>query len=589
MFDNLSQKFNDVFKRLSGKSKLTEDNIKEVCREVRLALLEADVNFKVAKRFVQVVQERALGHDVIRGVNPAQQFTHIVHLELIRMLGGDPPEEEQLPSPAPEAVEGEADAAPEAETPTEEPATDAEAETPEEAPAPVEPISPFLKETTEPEKPFVVQPGKSNIILLLGLQGSGKTTFSGKLAQRLLKKKCSPLLVACDIYRPAAVEQLKVVSKSVGVPCFEMGIDHTPNEIIRGAQKQAKASGNDVLIVDTAGRLHIDDVKMDELRDIKKEFNPDYTFLVCDAMTGQDAVTSASAFDGEVGLDGVCLTKMDSDARGGAALSVRAVTGKPIVFIGTGERPEDLDEFVPDRIASRILGMGDVVSLVEKAQEAMDTEQVMEMRDKIATRKFDFNDFLKQMRMVKKMGSFKGMLGMIPGMGQMMGEVDDDEMENELKRVEAIIYSMTKEERENDELLRKNGRRRDRIAKGSGTTLQEVTELIRQFDQAKDMMQSMMGAGMMGGAGAGGGGGIPGAGMLGSIKNLLGGGGGGGLPPGMMPPGMGGGGELPPGFPTPPGMPQQPKSSRSKPSKIRGGHFMKKKSAKKKKKKHKKR
>lgn len=521
MFDNLGRKFEGIFRRLTGQHKLTEENIKEALREVRLALLEADVHYKVVKDFVQAVQERSVGREVLEGVNPAQQFIHGVYLELVRMLGGKVIEE---PPPGQDAAAGEADVAG---------AEGAEGQAQPSVPAQIQAAlaqagaqgatststllaPPMLEES----RSFVIQPGKSNVILMLGLQGSGKTTFCGKLARRLTRMKCRPMLVACDIYRPAAIEQLKVVGRAVGVPCFAMGTDHTPVEIIREAQKQAAQSGNDVLIVDTAGRLHIDEVRMDELRSIRDEIKPDYTFLVCDAMTGQDAVSSASTFNGEVGLDGVCLTKMDGDARGGAALSIRAVTGKPIVFVGTGERPEDLEEFIPDRIASRILGMGDVVSLVEKAQETMDAEEALRMQDKIRERKFDFDDFLKQMRSVKRMGSLKGLLGMIPGLGQMLGEVDDAELEGELKRVEAIIHSMTVAERGNDELLRKSGTRRMRVAKGSGTTLQDVTELLRQFDQAKGMMQAML-TGEMGG--------------LGGLKKMLGGGGGMG---GAMPPGM---------------------------------------------------
>ncbi len=508
MFELLGRKLEGAFKRLTGQHKITEDNIKEALREVRLGLLEADVNYRVVKDFVQAVQDRALGQEVLRGVNPAQQFIHIVYVELVRMLGGRVKEAEEPKGEEGEGGSGEA----------------AEGEAALTLPTDLQ---------VEIEKPFAFEPGDSGVILMLGLQGSGKTTFCGKLAQRLSKMKARPLLVACDIYRPAAIEQLHVVAKSVGVPCFDLGTDKTPTEIIRSAQSKAKEQGNDLLIVDTAGRLHIDEVRMDELQAIKREIDPKYTFLVCDAMTGQDAVTSASTFDREVGIDGVCLTKMDGDARGGAALSVRAVTGKPIAFIGTGERPEDLEEFVPDRIASRILGMGDVVSLVEKAQEAIDAEQALEMQEKIRERKFDFNDFLKQMRTVKKMGPLKGLLGMIPGMGQMLGEVDNDQLEKELKRVEAVIFSMTPTERENDELLRKSGTRRNRVAKGSGSSLQEVTELIRQFDQAKTMMQTMMG-GMGGG--------------LGGLKSLLGGG---GMPP-MPPPGAGGP-PLPPGLPGLPG------------------------------------
>ncbi len=536
MFEALGQKFEGVFRRLRGQHKLSEENVKEALREVRLALLEADVNFKVVKEFIQSVQQQAIGQEVIRGVDPAQQFIHTVYRELVRVLGGVV---EEMPAPA-LAPSGKPLQIP-AETPVAEPAgVGAKAAEAREGAAAAQPAaSPALGAVASAPvpadsaaaaagspKPFVVEPGKPTTIMMLGLQGSGKTTFCGKLARRLQKAKCKPMLVACDLVRPAAIEQLKVVGRAVATPCFSMGTEPHPVDIIRAARQQAEQSGEDVLIVDTAGRLHIDEVRMDELRAIKEEIRPDYTFLVCDAMTGQDAVNSASTFCREVGLDGVCLTKMDGDARGGAALSIRAVTGKPVVFVGTGEHPDDLEEFVPERVASRILGMGDVVSLVEKAQEAIDADQALEMQRKIAERKFDFNDFVQQMKTVRKMGPLKGLLSLIPGMGQMLGNVDNSELEGEIRRVEAIIFSMTKAERENDELLRKSGTRRNRVAKGSGTSLKEVTELIRQFDQAKSMMQAMMGGGMGGMMKAlrGGGMPMPAAGMP--------------LPPGMPPGGM---------------------------------------------------
>jgi len=586
MFEALGRKLEGAFKRLTGQHKISEDNIKEALREVRLALLEADVNYKVVKDFVQAVQERALGQEVLRGVDPAQQFIHIVYIELVRMLGGKvrevPPAEGEAETEAasesesgPAPGEGGSLAVPEAKpTSPVEPGLEEALEAAEggvatlaepeaaasPAPAPAPPILGPGQIEIQVERPFAIEPGRSSLILMLGLQGSGKTTFCGKLARRLVKMKCRPLLVACDIYRPAAIEQLHVVARSVGVPSFDLGTDKTPVEIIRAAQEKAREQGNDVLIVDTAGRLHIDEVKMDELQAIKEETQPDYTFLVCDAMTGQDAVTSASTFNDEVGIDGVCMTKMDGDARGGASLSVRAVTGKPIVFAGTGERPEDLEEFLPDRVASRILGMGDVVSLVEKAQEAIDAEQALEMQEKIRERKFDFNDFVKQMRTVKKMGPLKGLLGMIPGMGKMLGEVDNDQLEGELKHVEAIIGSMTPSERADDELLRKSGPRRMRVAKGSGSSLQEVTELIRQFDQAKTMMQMMLGGG---------------GGALGGLKNMLTGQ---GLP--QMPPGAGGMPGLPPGMP---GVPSGMGGGKRSKGRSHGGVYMKRKKKKKRK------
>lgn len=479
MFQSLSDKFEAVFKKLRGQSKLSEDNMKDALREVRLALLEADVNYKVVKDFVGAVQTKALGQEVIKGINPAQQLIKIVHDELVAMMTG----------------------------------------------------------TGEDVRPFIVQPGKMNIILMLGLQGAGKTTFCGKLASYLVKKNCKPILAACDIYRPAAIDQLKMVGKSLGLPVFareEGGV--SVNEIVRGALAQAKASGRDVLIVDTAGRLHIDEVKMDELLALRDEFKPDYTFLVADAMTGQDAVNSAKAFHDSIGIDGVCLTKMDGDARGGAALSIRAVTGRPVVFSGTGEKSDNLEQFHPDRVAKRILGMGDVVSLVEKAQEAIDENDVMDMQEKMSSGAFSYNDFLKQMKTIKRMGSLKGLLGMIPGVGNMLKDVDSEVLDKQMQAVEAIIGSMTPKERTNGELMSKDGTRRARVAKGSGHQLKTVNDIVRQFDQMRTMMAQMMGGGgggMFGGLGGlMGGGGNPFGGMMG------GGMGGGMMPPGGVPPGM---------------------------------------------------
>ncbi|MBI1293102.1 signal recognition particle protein [bacterium] len=477
MFEALGDKFEAVFKKLRGQDKLTESNMKEALREVRLALLEADVNYKVVKDFVTAVQDKALGQDVTKGVNPAQQLIKVVHDELVLMMqGGDPR-----------------------------------------------------------EVPFIVQPGKRNIILMLGLQGAGKTTFCGKLAKHLEKKNCRPLLVACDIYRPAAIDQLKTVGHALGIPVYSADISGGVMPIVEGALKQADDSGRDVIIIDTAGRLHIDEVKMDELVGLRNRFKPDYTFLVADAMTGQDAVNSASTFNEQVGIDGVCLTKMDGDARGGAALSIKAVTGKPIVFIGVGEKSDDLEPFHPDRVAKRILGMGDVVSLVEKAQEAIDETEAMAMQEKLMTGQFSWDDFLKNLKVMRRMGSFKGLLSMIPGMGQMLKSIDSDVLEKELKRVEVMIASMTKEERRNGELLSKEGRRRERVAKGCGQTLKQVTDMVRQFDQMRAMMAQM---GSMGGGGMFGG-------MGGGMMNPFGGGmpgmGGGRAPmamPGMTPPGV---------------------------------------------------
>ncbi len=477
MFEQLGDKFESVFKKLRGQSKLTEANMKEALREVRLALLEADVNYKVVKDFVSAVQMKALGQDVVKGVNPAQQLTKIVHDELVAMMEGE--------------SEGEGEAA-------------------------------------EEDREFIVQPGKLNIVMMLGLQGAGKTTFCGKLARLVDEKKCRPLLVACDVYRPAAIDQLQSVGKQLGYPVYARDPETPVIDIVRGARQQAEESGRDVLILDTAGRLHIDEVKVDELVGIRDEFKPDYTFLVADAMTGQDAVNSAQAFHEKIGIDGVCLTKMDGDARGGAALSIKAVTGRPIVFIGTGEKPENLEKFHPDRVAKRILGMGDVVSLVEKAQDAIDEKDAMDMQEKLASGSFSYDDFVKQMKTIRRMGSLKGLLGMIPGMGQMMKNVDNEQLDRELKKVESIIQSMTKEERNEGDLVYKDGKRRERIAKGSGHTLKEVNDLTRQFQQMKSMMQQM--------AGSGGGGG----GMMGGLGGLMGGGGGGGNPMMDM---FGGGGE----------------------------------------------
>jgi signal recognition particle subunit SRP54 len=502
MFDALGDKFEAIFKKLRGQDKLTESNMKEALREVRLALLEADVNYKVVKDFTSAVQDKALGQEVLKGVNPAQQLIKIVHDELVAMMQGGP-EAKDLP--------------------------------------------------------FIVQPGKRNIIMMLGLQGAGKTTFCGKLAKLLEKKGCRPLLVACDIYRPAAIEQLKTVGKSLSIPVFAGEIEGGVIPIVDGAVRQAEQSGRDVLIIDTAGRLHIDEVKMDELVALRDRFKPDYTFLVADAMTGQDAVNSASTFNEQVGIDGVCLTKMDGDSRGGAALSIKAVTGKPIVFVGVGEKSDDLEPFHPDRVAKRILGMGDVVSLVEKAQEAIDEKDAMAMQEKLMTGQFSWDDFLKNLRMMRKMGSFKGLLSMIPGMGQMLKNIDGDVLERELSRVEVMIQSMTPAERRNGELLSKEGRRRERVAKGCGQTLKQVTDMVRQFDQMRAMMAQM-------GAASGGGGGMLGG--LGGMMNPFGGG-----FPGM--PGLGGGGANPrgPAFPPmgmpPPGVPMTKKMLRLQKEQLR--------------------
>ena len=426
----LSEKLDGIFKKLSGKGVITEKNVSDALREVRMALLEADVNYKVTKDFIDRVKEKAIGQEVLRSVTPAQQIVKIIHDELVNVLGG---EKEQ----------------------------------------------------------FNLLPGQMNVIVLVGLQGSGKTTFSGKLAQRFKKQGFKPLLVACDIHRPAAIHQLQVVGQQVGVPVFSLG-DKTPApKIVREALKEADRASNDIVIIDTAGRLHIDEMKMDEVIDVKNNAKPQYTLMVADTMTGQDAINSAHIFNEKVGIDGVCLTKMDGDARGGAALSIKHVTGKPIIFIGTGEKMDALEEFHPDRIASRILGMGDVVTLVEKAQEAFDEKQAIEMQKRLRRAEFTLSDFLQQMRQMRKMGPLKDLMSMIPGLGKQLKDVELDEAD--IKRIEAIILSMTPHERDNPDIL--TGRRRERIASGSGTSIQEVNQLVKQFEEARKMMKRMMDVG----------------------------------------------------------------------------------------------
>jgi signal recognition particle subunit SRP54 len=427
MFESLSERLEGAFKNLRGHGQITETNIKDVMRDVKMALLEADVNFKVVKEFVSRVQEQSLGEGVLTSVSPAQQMVKIVHDQLVEFLGGD-------------------------------------------------------------TAPFELQKGRTNVILMLGLQGSGKTTFCGKLARRLAKEGFSPLLVACDIYRPAAIDQLHVVGKGAGVPVYSEGTDKPAQDIARRGVEKGRADGNDVVIVDTAGRLHINDVLMDELVAIKGAVSPEYTFLVADAMTGQDAVVSASTFNDKVGVDGVCLTKMDGDARGGAALSIKWITGKPVKFIGTGEHLEDLQEFFPERMAGRILGMGDVVSLVEKAQEHFDEKMAEDMERKMRKASFTLQDFLSQMQQLKKMGPLRGLLELLPGVGSQLKNIELPE--KEMKRTEAIIQSMTLDERENPSIL--TGPRRARIAKGSGTTAQDVNALIKQFEMARKMMNGVM-------------------------------------------------------------------------------------------------
>ena len=429
-FDSLTEKLQNVFRNLRSKGRLTEDDVKAALREVKMALLEADVNFKVVKKFVKDVQERAVGQDVMNGLNPGQMVIKIVNEELVKLMGS---------------------------------------------------------ETTE----IKLQPGSAiTVIMMAGLQGAGKTTTTAKIAGKLKEKGKRPLLVACDVYRPAAIKQLQVVGSTYNIPVFEMG-QGNPVEISKKAVEFASSNGHDIVIIDTAGRLHIDEELMDELVNIKNEVRPQEILLVIDAMTGQDAVNVAETFNDRLGVDGVIITKMDGDTRGGAALSVRAVTGKPIKYVGMGEKMEDLEPFYPDRMASRILGMGDVLSLIEKAQSAYDEEQAKELEKKMRTLDFNLEDFLNQLQQIKKMGPLKDLMKMIPGVG---GKVNIDDLnidDNATKHIEAIIQSMTKKERQNPDIL--NGPRKRRIAKGSGTSIQEINKLLKQFEEMKKMMKMMNG------------------------------------------------------------------------------------------------
>ena len=439
MFENLSDRLERSFKILKGEGKITEINVAETLKDVRRALLDADVNYKVAKSFTDTVKKKALGMNVLTAVKPSHLMVKIVHDELAELMGG-------------EAAE--------------------------------------LKLN-----------GRPSIILMSGLQGSGKTTFSGKLANMLKQKQHkNPLLVACDVYRPAAIEQLKVVGAQIGVPVYTEDGNKDVCAIAANAVREAKAKSHDVVIVDTAGRLAVDEQMMDEISRLKDSLNPDETLFVVDSMTGQDAVNTAKEFNDRLDFDGVVLTKLDGDTRGGAALSIRTVVTKPIKFVGTGEKMEAIDVFHPSRMADRILGMGDIVSLVERAQEQFDEEEAKKLQKKIQKNKFDFNDFLGQIEQIKKMGNLKDLASMIPGVGKAIKDVDIDD--NAFKGIEAIIKSMTPKERTNPEIL--NQSRRQRIAKGSGTNLQEVNRLIKQFDQTRKMMKMVTGtnmarmAGMMG-------------------------------------------------------------------------------------------
>ena len=429
MFDNLSERLERSFKILKGEGKITEINVAETLKDVRRALLDADVNYKVAKNFTDTVKEKALGQNVLTAVKPSQLMVKIVHDELTTLMGGDTAEIE-------------------------------------------------LK-------------GRPAVILMSGLQGSGKTTFSGKLARMMKSKKNrKPLLVACDVYRPAAIEQLKVLGQQVEVPVYSELDSKDPVQIALNAIQEAKAKGYDLVIVDTAGRLAVDEQMMNEIEAIKKAINPDATLFVVDAMTGQDAVNTAREFNERLDFTGVVLTKLDGDTRGGAALSIRTVVNKPIMFVGTGEKLDAVDQFHPARMADRILGMGDIVSLVERAQEQYDEEEAKRLQKKIQKNQFDFNDFLTQIHQIKKMGNLKELASMIPGVGKAIKDIDIDD--NAFKSIEAIIYSMTPEERSNPAIL--NGSRRQRIAKGSGTSIQEVNKLIKQFDETRKMMRMLTSA-----------------------------------------------------------------------------------------------
>ena len=432
MFENLSERLERSFKILKGQGKITELNVAETLKEVRRSLLDADVNYKIAKDFTNRVKEKALGMNVLTAVKPGQMMVKIVHDELAELMGGKNVEVDIKGNPA--------------------------------------------------------------IILMSGLQGSGKTTFSGKFANLLKNKKGKkPLLVACDVYRPAAIEQLKVLGEQIQVPVYSDETTKDPVRIALDAIKQAKAKGYDVVIVDTAGRLAIDEQMMNEIAAIKEAIHPNETLFVVDAMTGQDAVNTAREFNERLDFNGVILTKLDGDTRGGAALSIRTVVNKPIKYVGTGEKLEALDAFHPERMADRILGMGDIVSLVEKAQEQFDAEEAKKLQKKISRNQFNFNDFLSQIQQIKKMGNIKDLASMIPGVGKALKDIDIDD--DAFKGVEAIIYSMTAAEREDPALI--NGSRRKRIAEGSGTTVQDVYRLLKQFEESKKMMKMLSGGGKL--------------------------------------------------------------------------------------------
>ena len=434
-FESLSEKLQNVFKNLRGKGRLTEADVKTALREVKMALLEADVNFKVVKKFISSVQERAIGQDVMNGLNPGQMVIKIVNEELVSLMGS---------------------------------------------------------ETTE----LAIRPGNEmTILMMVGLQGAGKTTTAAKIAGKLKAKGKRPLLVACDIYRPAAIQQLQVNGEKQGVEVFTMGDKHKPVNIAKAALEHAAKNGQNVVIIDTAGRLHIVETMMDELVEIKQNVDVAQTILVVDAMTGQDAVNVASTFNEKIGVDGVILTKLDGDTRGGAALSIRAVTGKPILYIGMGEKLSDLEQFYPDRMASRILGMGDVMSLIEKVEAQVDAEKARELEQKLRKSQFDFNDYLDQMKQMRNMGGVNEILKMLPGMGmgRMKGMPEVDE--KQFDKYEAIILSMTPQERSNPDII--NPSRKNRIARGAGLNVAEVNKFMKQFEQGRKLMKQL--PGMMGG------------------------------------------------------------------------------------------
>ena len=443
-FDSLTEKLQNVFKNLRSTGRLTEDDVKAALREVKMALLEADVNFKVVKNFVKSVQERAVGQDVMSGLNPGQMVIKIVNDELVNLMGS---------------------------------------------------------ETTE----IKFQPGsQKTVIMMMGLQGAGKTTTTAKLAGKFKLKGKKPLLVACDVYRPAAIKQLQINGEKQGVEVFSMGDNQKPANIAKAALEHAEKNGNNVIILDTAGRLHIDEEMMEELQEIKNTVEVHQSILVVDAMTGQDAVNVAENFNEKIGIDGVIVTKLDGDTRGGAALSIKAVTGCPILYVGMGEKLSDLEQFYPDRMASRILGMGDVLSLIEKAGEEIDEEQARKMTEKLKKSQFDFEDYLESMKQMRKMGGLGSIMNMLPGLGGMGGlgkgkmpDIDADDAEQKMARVEAIIYSMTIKERQNPDII--TPQRKRRIAAGAGVDISEVNKMMKQFEQMRKMMKSF--PGMMGGKG----------------------------------------------------------------------------------------